>query len=271
MSWEEREILLVVKTYPTRSKKYENTVCTAGILEDTNEWVRLYPLRMEKVIEKKLKKFVRFKAKIMKDTSDYLSRKESYKIRDSSIEIIDDSLTITSNKDVWDERTKILKKVSFKSVEELKEKFSLDRTSLGIIKPKINSIKFNIKKPINEIRIEKEISTQYDLFGGKQKKVDKIEKAFSYKFQCNDEKCTKHDIICEDWELFQAFRDWQKKYPNEKVFVKKLREKFNDWMINRDLYFIMGTHWRFNTWIIIGLYYPPKKEKEDKYSSILVI
>ncbi len=32
MGWETREILLVVKTYPERSQKYGNTVCTAGIL-----------------------------------------------------------------------------------------------------------------------------------------------------------------------------------------------------------------------------------------------
>ncbi|KKL81462.1 hypothetical protein LCGC14_1994500, partial [marine sediment metagenome] len=44
VSWEEREILLLVKTYPVRSDKYVNTVCTAGILEDTNEWVRIYPV-----------------------------------------------------------------------------------------------------------------------------------------------------------------------------------------------------------------------------------
>lgn len=41
ISWEKKEILLVVKTYPSRSKKYSDIVCTAGILEDTNEWINL--------------------------------------------------------------------------------------------------------------------------------------------------------------------------------------------------------------------------------------
>ena len=50
MGWEKREILLIAKTYPSRSKKYGNTVCTAGILEDTNEWVRLYPIRWERYL-----------------------------------------------------------------------------------------------------------------------------------------------------------------------------------------------------------------------------
>jgi hypothetical protein len=49
MSWEEREILLVTKTYPASSKKHGNTVCTAGILEDTNEWIRIYPIKWQKL------------------------------------------------------------------------------------------------------------------------------------------------------------------------------------------------------------------------------
>jgi len=271
MSWEKREILLIVKTYPLRSKKYGNTVCTAGILEDTKEWVRLYPIRWESFVKQNLKKFVRFQAKIKNDTSDYLHRKESHKIREDSIKIIDDSLTITSNEGVWDERTKIIQKLSSKSAEELKEKYDKDRTSLGIINPNINTVKFRIRKPINEIEIERETTTQYNLFREKIINVDEIEKAFSYKFHCNNDNCNGHDKICEDWELLEAFRKWKRIYSNEEVFKEKLIAKFDDWMTQRELYFVMGTHLKFPKWIIIGLYYPPKKEKRKKPSSVFVI
>lgn len=257
MSWEKRDILLIVKTYPSRSKKYGNIVCTAGILEDTNEWVRLYPIRWERFAKRSLKKFIRFQAKIQKDTSDYLHRMESYKIRENSINIIDDSLTKTSNKGVWDKRTKILEKLSSKSVEELQEKYENDRTSLGIIKPNIDTVKFRLRKPISEIEIDRETTTQFNLLGEKLIKVDEIEKAFSYKFHCNDDKCNGHNIICEDWELLEAFRSWKKIYSDEETLKEKLIGKFDYWMIKRNLHFVMGTHWRFPTWIIIGLYYPP--------------
>jgi len=271
MSWEKREILLVVKTYPSRSKKYGNTVCTAGILEDTNEWVRLYPIRYERFLKLNLKKFIRFEAEIQRDTSDYLQRKESYKIRENSINIVDDSLTLPSVEGVWDERTRILQNISSNSAEELTENYNYDRTSLGIISPNINTVKFRIRKPISEIEIEREITTQFNLFGEKIAKVDEIEKAFSYKFHCNEDSCKGHDKICEDWELLEAFRKWKHYYPDEKVFKKKLIEKFDDWMTQRELYFVMGTHWRFPVWIIIGLYYPPKKEKRKKPSNIFVL
>jgi hypothetical protein len=36
-------ILITVKTYPTLSRKYGETVCTAGMRED-GSWVRVYPV-----------------------------------------------------------------------------------------------------------------------------------------------------------------------------------------------------------------------------------
>lgn len=36
-------VLITVKTYPTLSRKYGETVCTAGVRED-GSWVRIYPV-----------------------------------------------------------------------------------------------------------------------------------------------------------------------------------------------------------------------------------
>lgn len=38
-----KKILIVVKTYPTRSKKYQELVCTAG-LDEKGNWYRIYPI-----------------------------------------------------------------------------------------------------------------------------------------------------------------------------------------------------------------------------------
>lgn len=38
-----QRVLITVKTYPTLSKKYGETVCTAGIRPD-GSWVRIYPV-----------------------------------------------------------------------------------------------------------------------------------------------------------------------------------------------------------------------------------
>ena len=37
------KVLITVKTYPTLSQKYGETVCTAGVRED-GSWMRIYPV-----------------------------------------------------------------------------------------------------------------------------------------------------------------------------------------------------------------------------------
>jgi len=38
-----KKILIVAKTYPTKSKKYTELVCTAGVDAEGN-WYRIYPM-----------------------------------------------------------------------------------------------------------------------------------------------------------------------------------------------------------------------------------
>ena len=47
---EKQRILVTVKTYPTLSRKYGETVCTAGIRED-GTWVRIYPVPFRRLNE----------------------------------------------------------------------------------------------------------------------------------------------------------------------------------------------------------------------------
>ena len=50
-------ILITVKTYPTLSRKYGETVCTAGVRPD-GSWVRIYPVPFRRLGEaEKYKKF----------------------------------------------------------------------------------------------------------------------------------------------------------------------------------------------------------------------
>lgn len=41
------KVLIVVKTYPAISNKYDELVCTAGFLED-GTWIRIYPVQFRK-------------------------------------------------------------------------------------------------------------------------------------------------------------------------------------------------------------------------------
>lgn len=43
-------VLITVKTYPTLSRKYGETVCTAGVRDD-GSWVRIYPVPFRRLDE----------------------------------------------------------------------------------------------------------------------------------------------------------------------------------------------------------------------------
>jgi len=65
-----KQILIIAKTYPTRSKKYTELVCTAGVDKD-GTWYRIYPIPSKNLQEYEgLKKYTWIDAEIEKDKSD---------------------------------------------------------------------------------------------------------------------------------------------------------------------------------------------------------
>jgi hypothetical protein len=254
-----KKIYLIVKAYPEKSTKHGSSICTAGIT-DENEWIRIYPVDLNYYSSNKdlFKKWNLIEADVI-EASEKLMRKESHKVKETSIKLIDNSLTNTSKKDTWDQRNSIIIPKISSSVEELERKKQEDHTSLGLIKPK--EFEFYIRKEINEIKVEKTKTIQRNLDGAKLISPDKIEKVFAYKFKCNNPECKGHDMICEDWEVIEAFRSWKKKYDTADDLENALINKFDTEMKEKkDLHFILGTTSQFGTWVIIGLHYPPKNE-----------
>jgi len=241
------DLMLMVKTYPQPSKKYQNLVCSAGITED-GRWMRLYPVKFELFLgDDSIHKYDILKLMVEKNRSDH--RKESFKV----IKILE--RFPQEEEPDWAERERWLNKVGLdSSLEDLDIRYHKDFTSLGIIKPK--EIRDLIsEKPVSEedLQISKEI--QMTLFNERIRSVDEIMNKFQYIFSC-DRECT-HEIMCEDWELLEAYRKYWEIYGDPSTVWEKLHNRFFSWLSKRDLYFIMGTHSRFPTWMIIGLHYPP--------------
>ncbi|HLH85260.1 MAG TPA: hypothetical protein VKU79_00130 [Thermoplasmataceae archaeon] len=256
MSYERKRVLLTVKAYPEKSKKYGACVCTAGIT-DKGEFIRLYPIPFEKFRGgKKIPKYSWITVECEK-ASEYLMRKESYKVRYETITIEKRLSTVKDRS--WTERNRVILPLLSNSLEELEEKATIDNTSLGIIKPRVIT-DFTVDKREDMSDDEAEIvqEVQMTLDGEIRTDLEVIPYNFRYHFFCSDNNCRGHNIMCEDWEMLEAWRQWKKKYSDTSVLLMKLREKFFDYMIKRDLYFFVGTHSRFNTWLIIGLYYPPR-------------
>ena len=213
-----------------------------------------------------LKKWNWIEAKIEK-SNEKLNRKESHKVDERSIRLIDSELTNIYRKNTWNERNKIILPLLKKSREELEFLKQTENISIGLIKPK--SFEFYIRKPIDEIKVIEIKYTQLRLVGSKIEIPDEIGNFFAYRFKCNDPNCKGHDTICEDWEIIETFRSWRKRYENSEILKEKLIEKFQTFMESRDLYFIMGTTNPYNKWVIIGLYYPPKIIQKKKRKSSL--
>ena len=82
-----KKILILVKTYPSLSKKYEELVCTAG-MDENGDWFRLYPIPFRKLNdEKQYGKYRWIEVKIYKNKED--PRIESYKVDFENIKLLD--------------------------------------------------------------------------------------------------------------------------------------------------------------------------------------
>ncbi len=260
-------VLVTIKTYPSLSEKYDELVCTAGFRED-GSMIRIYPVPFRKLdYERQYKKYQWIEIDLEKRKSDF--RPESYKPIDidKAFKVAD---FIDSNQ--WDRRREIVLSNVYKNMTELirKAKDEKDRTSLAVIKPKkiINFIWESASPQWDPVILEKikARAAQGDLFGEKGENpfevVKKLPYKFSYVFTTEDDK--ERTLMIEDWELGVLYWNClEKAKGNEKIACQKVKEKYFDYLLTRDLYFYLGTTLRHhnvapNPFIIIGAFYPPK-------------
>src|SRR5690349_14487056 len=84
--YETKRILVVVKTYPTPSQSYGETVCCAGVDTETGRWVRMYPITFRRLTDRRFAKFQRIQCNATIPRND--SRPESLRIDNDSIQPI---------------------------------------------------------------------------------------------------------------------------------------------------------------------------------------
>jgi len=249
------KLLITVKTYPTPSTRYKEIVCTAGVKED-GSWVRLYPIDYRyRNYSQWYKKYQWIEVDVKKHNID--PRPESYRPC-NDIKILSEPLP---TKNEWAERKKYVLAKGTKTMCWLQRQSQKD-TSLGIIKP------FNIEdfcwKEVSRNWSKKQLQVlnQLSIFE-KNKPLEKIPYQFRYKFKCEDTNCQGHNMLIEDWEVMQLYRNMRDKY-GEKQGLMKVKEKFLNEICSpaRDTYFIVGTVLTHGTWIIIGTFWPPKSDLE---------
>lgn len=247
MKQETEKIVVLVRATPEESRKHGYLVCVAGINEK-GEFRRVYPFEFsygEKLIG--FKKKDRIEVVLTEPDNDQRreSRKQiSYKNLHSPVE---------------DEELRNILQSKVSSIEKLKE----ENASLGVVKPELLDVKIEINS--TEIYDRQQyFNLMGDYLVEKREKV-KMPVELRYHFRCkNDPTCKGHQIILLDWELNELARNVMRENANPKSIEEKIRYKFFDSMQERDLYFVLGTHFRFKTWMIIGIFYLKKKDEKQK-------
>lgn len=189
------------------------------------------------------------------------SRLESYRIDDSSIEI----LRRIGTQNNWSERKSFVLPLQFQSIQDIRDQGK----SLGIIKPE-SILKYYHQKTKREWGDkQKGRLDQLDFFEIPSD-LEKIPYKFGYEFIENNQ--VKHKYSISDWEiseLYRKCRDRSKKdtlEEREAEALEKVREKLEvDFLNKKDLYFIVGNlKDHRQTFMIIGLFYPPIPKKSDQ-------
>lgn len=259
-SFEKKKILVVVKTYPTPSKNYLETVCTAGITEE-GEWIRLYPTAYRYIpYDRWFKKYQWIEVRVKPHERDF--RTDSYRPDEKSIHL---GKWLPAGD--WRERKRIVLPTASQSLEEIVKKYQEKRISLGIFKPK-EICDFKITKDESDWGPrQKKIMAQLRLFGDQPKSLQKIPWKFTYTFKCNERSCKGHNLSIRDWEIFMLYKNLLKKnrYAMDEVMTR-IKEVWLDkmWGNDKDSYLIVGSVFPRPSFVVLGVFWPPRIPAETK-------
>jgi len=263
-------VLITVKTYPLPSGKYDELVCTAGLLNG-RQWIRIYPVPYRFLSEKiKYPKYSWIELDLVRNTKDF--RPESYRPLngiDEDIRVLDKIGTAKH----WADRKDYVLKEIFTSMQELISiAKSPQKKSLATIKP-TEIVDFIIEDDDRQWKdkwLAQSKQGVFDeiLYRDRQPKIRSPlwKLPYKYSYQFLTEKDSKpRKLLIADWELGALFWNCLKKTEGDEKAANKLVRQvyFDKFVETKDLYFFVGTnkrnHYRSpNPFIIIGVFYPPK-------------
>ncbi len=275
------KVLITVKAYPAISKKYNETVCTAGLTED-GKWIRIYPIPFKQLdYNKQFRKYEWVELDLERNTSDF--RPESYRPHNLFLKDLISHGIIESDGDTWRERRKFVIKRVFTNLELLiKEAKNKDIcTSLAVFKPE-RILDFTFEPAEREWKKEKldylkfkklqmnlfENENEDDISGFEV--VNKLPYKFSFTFE--DDSGKKAKLMIEDWETGMLY--WNSLISHggdEKKACEDVKKKyFDDFAQTKDYYFFLGTtklHHLVapNPFVIIGDFRPKHIVQESLF------
>jgi hypothetical protein len=268
-------ILITVKTYPTLSRKYGETVCTAGMRPD-GSWIRLYPVPFRRLDEEqKYKKFDWLECQIRRNSSD--PRPESFR------PLYPNELTPVGHMDTsnnWRLRRHLILQAGtiYTELAALIEKAKANQMSLATFRP-AQILDFTWEEEDRDwnpdkLRQIRDKYSQLELFEDNSWRetfnvIPKLPYSFSYKFADASGRVSELQIL--DWEIGALYWNCLKQCEgDEKLAIQKVRAKYFAEFSKKDLHFFLGTTQQFpfiapNPWVIIRIFPIPYDNQKDLF------
>ena len=244
MNMQKERILVTVKTYPTLSKKYGETVCTAGVRED-GSWVRIYPVPFRRLGEsEQYRKYDWLECRLVRQKNDF--RPDSFRPYDEAD--LQPAGHIDTN-DMWLERRRIIldQSLVYDRLDEAITDAKANRISLCVFKPtKVKALIWEKEDPKwdpDKLREMRKIHSQLDMFDDNDWRktfnvIPKLPYSFSYQFEDTTGRQSELQIL--DWEIGMLYWNCLKSSDgNEDIALSKVRQKYFCEFLKADLHFFL--------------------------------
>jgi hypothetical protein len=272
---DKQRILITVKTYPTLSRKYGETVCTAGVRKD-GSWVRVYPVPFRRLEEtQQYSKFDWLECRLLRNSSD--PRPETFRPVDQS-ELQPAGHMDTA--DNWRERRRILLRRArvYERLDELIAGAKANEVSLAVFKPArvLNFVWDEEEREWNPQKVEhmRALHSQLGLFEDNAWRetfqiIPKLPYSFSYRFEDSAGRSSEMQVL--DWEAGALYWNCLRSVDgDERAALGKVRQKYFDEFVKKDIHFFLGTTQQFhfvapNPWVIVGVFPIPHETQAELF------
>ena len=255
-AFERARVLVTVMTYPHPSERYQELVCVAGIA-DAREWVRLYPVDYRyRPQTQQFHKYQWIELDVAPRGQGNDKRRESREPRLESISVLGEPI---GTRDNWRARRDIIDQMPHHTVNELKALHVSERVSLGIVRP-ARVVDLEVRPADPEWKPKwRVLFKQMTLFGPPQRPLRKLPYSFHYVFECEDSD-KPHTAMIEDWELGALFLKESERLGSDEAAAGSVRRKYLEELCaaDKDTRFFVGTRFPHNTWLVLGVFWPPK-------------
>ena len=268
-------LLITVKTYPTLSRKYGETVCTAGVRED-GSWVRIYPVPFRRLDEaEQYKKFDWIECDLVRSRKD--PRPESHHPADMKQLVPTGHIDTADN---WRERRRLLlgRTKVHASLQTLIDGAKANELSLAVFKPaRVRDFIWEEEDSewdAGKLAEMRNRANQGEMFTEEEWRqtfnvIPKLPFSFSYRFEDEAGKASEMQVL--DWEAGALYWNClRSSNGDEKAALAKVRQKYFDEFTRKDPHFFLGTTQEFhfrapNPWVIIGVFPIPHEHQPELF------